>query len=112
MGQWDKALADFSQAVKLVSSDENIPNAPGVAHPRAEDWKAAIAALGKSMKLRNGGLCDWFFLAMANWQLGEKQEARKWYGRAVDWMEKNKPHNEESRRFRAEAEKLIGMKKK
>jgi WD40 repeat protein len=111
-GQWDKALADFSQAVKLASNEGNIQNPPGAAPHRAEDWKAAIAALAKSMKLRNGGLCDWLFLAMAHWQLGEKQEAREWYGRAVDWMAKNKPHNEDWRRFRAEAEELLGIKKK
>ena len=70
----------------------------------AGDWKAAIAALEKSMELRKGGDSnDWFFLAMAHWQLGEKDKAREWYDRAVQWMDKNQPKNEELRRFRAEA---------
>ena len=64
-----------------------------MAHYRAGDWKAAIAALDKSMQLRKGGdSFDWFFLAMAHWQLGNKDEARKWYDQAVEWMEKNQPN--------------------
>jgi hypothetical protein len=36
--------------------------------------KEAIQELEKSMELRNGGdSFDWFFLAMANWQLGERE---------------------------------------
>ena len=34
---------------------------------------------------------DWFFLAMAHWQLGEKDKAREWYDQAVQWMDKNQP---------------------
>ena len=43
-----------------------------------------------------------FFLAAARWQLGEKDKARHWFDRAVEWMEKNQPNNEELRRIRAE----------
>ena len=49
---------------------------------------------------------------MANWQLGKKEEARKWYDKAVEWMEKNQPKNEELRRFRAEAAELLRIEKK
>ena len=64
------------------------------------------------MKLRKGGDSnDWFFLAMAHWQLGNKPEARKWYGRALQWMEKNEPKSEELRRFRIAAEQLLESKK-
>jgi len=59
------------------------------------------------MELRKGGdSLDWFFLAMTRWQLGDKQEARKWYDKAVQWMEKNQPKDEELIRFRAEAEEF------
>jgi hypothetical protein len=64
------------------------------------------------MKLRKGDdNFNWFFLAMAHWQLGHKEEARKWYDRAVEWMQKNKPNDEALHRFRAEAAMLLGMKK-
>ena len=61
-------------------------------------------ALQKACELRAGGdSVDWFFLAMARWQLGDKEQAVAWYDRAVQWMEKNQPRNEELIRFRAEA---------
>src|SRR5262249_14367843 len=58
----------------------------------------------KSVQLRQGGdTVDFFFLAMAQWQLNEKDKARAWYDRAVAWMDKNNPKDEELKRFRAEA---------
>ena len=67
----------------------------------------------KAMDLRKGGDCfDWFFLAMAYWRLGEKDQAHQWYSRAVRWMDKNQPKNEELRRFRSEAANLFGVEKK
>ncbi len=65
-------------------------NPLGVAHYRAGDWKAAIAALQRSMELHKGGnSSDWFFLAMAHEKLGDKEQARQWHDRAIQWMEKN-----------------------
>jgi tetratricopeptide (TPR) repeat protein len=81
-----------------------------VAHYRNGDWKEAAAALEKSIALSKGGTAfDWFFLAMARWQLGQKDEARKWYDKAVAWMDKNQPKNDELRRFRAEEAALLGV---
>ena len=77
------------------------------------EWNAALAAFEKSMQLRQGGdSYDWFFLAMAHWQLGDKQQSRKWYEKAVQGMEKNQFNDNEIRRFRAEAEQLLGITKK
>ena len=61
--------------------------------------------------IKGGNSMDWFFLAMAYQQLGEKEKARQWYDRAVQWMDKNQPKNEELRRFRREAAELLGVKK-
>ena len=80
-------------------------------HEEAEKaYRRAIEALCKSLELRRvcGGLSH-FFLAMSHWQLGNKDEARQWYDRGVEWMEKNKPDDEELKRFRAEAEELLGI---
>jgi hypothetical protein len=45
---------------------------------------------------------------MANWNMGEQDEARRWYDQAIEWMEKEKgPDDEQLRRFRAEAEELL-----
>jgi serine/threonine protein kinase/Tfp pilus assembly protein PilF len=100
------------KAVDLAPEEGNHWNTLGVAHYSLADFKASIAALEKSMGLRKGGdSFDWFFLAMAHWQLVDKQEARKWYDKAVQWMEKKNPQDDELRRFRAEAEELLGIAK-
>ena len=83
-------------------------NTLGLAHYRAGDLKQAVSELEKSISLRDGGDSnDWFFLAMAQWQLGNNNEARGWYDRAVAWMDKNQPKNEELRRFKSEASELL-----
>lgn len=54
-------------------------NTLGAAHYRAGDYKAAITALERSMKVRNGGdSFDWFFLALAHRHLENTDEARRW----------------------------------
>jgi tetratricopeptide (TPR) repeat protein len=99
------------KAVELAPKNGNCWNSLGVAHYRAGSWDDAIAALEKSMQLRKeGDANDWFFLAMARWQLGDKEKARKWYDQAVQWTQKNQPQDEELRRFRAEAAELLGIK--
>jgi tetratricopeptide (TPR) repeat protein len=108
----DPALAVrlAKKAVGLAPKDGNIWNTLGVAQYRAGDWQATIDGLQKAMDLRNGGdSSDWFFLAMAYWQLDRKDEARTWFDKAVEWMDENAPTNEELLRFRAEAGKLLGI---
>jgi tetratricopeptide (TPR) repeat protein len=106
-----QAVAAARKAVELAPEQGGFWNTLGVAHSRAGDWTEARAALSKSMSLRKGGdPFDWFFLAMAHWQLGGRGEARKWYDQAVQWMEKNRPKDDELRRFRAEADRLLDIK--
>jgi hypothetical protein len=89
-------------------------NTLGVAHYRAGDWNAAIVALEKSVQLDGGSAHSWnaFFLAMAHWQIGKKEQAHTWYDQGVQWMQKADLANwqlEELRRFRAEAEQVLGI---
>lgn len=57
-------------------------NTFGVALYRAGDWRAAVEALSTSAALQKGGdATDFFFLAMAHWQLGERDVARGGTGR-------------------------------
>jgi serine/threonine protein kinase/Flp pilus assembly protein TadD len=113
----EMALRDPPRAVELARKAVNLAprigdcwNTLGVAEYRAMHWKAAVLAFEKSMEIRKGGDgFDWFFLAMAHWQLGEKAQARKLYDEAIQWMEKNKPQDEELQRFRAEAATLLGV---
>jgi tetratricopeptide (TPR) repeat protein/serine/threonine protein kinase len=100
------------KATELVPEDGDYWNTLGVAHYRAGQWEAAIAALEKSMVLTKGGNSgDWFFLAMSQEKLGDKEKARQWYDRATRWMDKNQAKNEELRRFRAEAAELLSIDK-
>jgi tetratricopeptide (TPR) repeat protein len=77
-------LRDPDRAVRLAA--EAVKLRPywrqtfGVARYRAGDFKGSIEVLEKSTK----DPCSWSFLAMAYWQLGEKQEARQWYDQAVE----------------------------
>jgi hypothetical protein len=66
--------------------------------------------LQRSLELAKGGdSSEWFFLAMTHWQLSDKVEARQWYDKAVEWMDKNQPQNDELQRFRTEAAELLGI---
>jgi tetratricopeptide (TPR) repeat protein len=105
-----RAVEHARRAVELAPESGTVRNTLGVAHYRAGDWAAAVAALEKSVELRKGGDgFDWFFLAMAYRRLGDEAEARKWYDKAAAWMGKNKTDDEELRRFRAEAAGVLGV---
>ena len=57
-------------------------------------------------------MADPFFLAMADWQLGNRDEARQWYDRAVTWMEKEPSRSSElMKRLQGEAAQLLGTNK-
>jgi len=109
-----RAVKLAQKAVELTPQEGSFWNTLGIAHYRAGEWQDGIDALKKSEELLNGETfaCNAFFLAMAHWQLGEKDEARKWFDQAVEWMQKNTPQNEELRRFREEAAELLGVKDK
>jgi serine/threonine protein kinase/WD40 repeat protein len=110
----DRAVELAQKAVDLCPKQAMYWNTLGVAHYRAGHWKDAITALTKSMELRKGAMessFGTFSLAMAHWRLDEKEMARQWYDRAVQWMEMIGSHNNELRLLRAEAEELLEIKK-
>jgi tetratricopeptide (TPR) repeat protein len=58
----------------------------GVAQYRAGKWQEALDSFDKSMVLQNGGDgLDWYFVAMAHWQLGDKNRAAQFFHNAEDW---------------------------
>lgn len=80
-------------------------------HYRYGAWREAIGALKKSAELAGEANLDAsvpLFLAMAHWQLGEHEQARTWHEKAVELM-KGKPIDSALKRFRAEADKLLGI---
>jgi serine/threonine protein kinase/tetratricopeptide (TPR) repeat protein len=111
----DPAFRDAAVSVELAQAaveaaprEGNYWNTLGVARYRAGNWKAAVAALEKATALRKGGdSFDWYILAMAHGQLGQREEARQWFARAEKWMRQRAPQNKELRRFQAEAAALV-----
>jgi serine/threonine protein kinase len=113
----DRAVADPAEAVDLaqqaVNRDPdagNYWNTLGVAYYRLGDYQAAVETLTRSMALRSGGDgYDWFFLAMAQWRLGQKEQARGWYEKAANRMHTMRPEEFELPGFKAEADAVLQM---
>jgi tetratricopeptide (TPR) repeat protein len=106
-----RALELAKELVKATPEEGGRWNTLGVASYRAGDYKNAIAALEKSEKLARERYFghNALFLAMAHWQLGQREQARTCYDRAVGWMEKNKSSDPDLLRFRTEAAGLLGI---
>src|SRR5262249_32007080 len=106
----EMALQLAKKAVAAEPQNGNFWNTLGAASYRAGQWQETVAALEQAMQLRSGGDSgDWFFLAMALRQLGDAGKARPWHDRAIQWMDENRPHDQQLRRLRAEAAALFGI---
>jgi tetratricopeptide (TPR) repeat protein len=113
----DPKFRDIQEAVQLAhKATELQPThdyhwlALGVARCRADQFQEAIADLQKPKHLLTPqeNAADWFFLAMAYWQVGNKEQARKLYNQASERLKKKQLEDvEELRRFRAEAAALL-----
>jgi tetratricopeptide (TPR) repeat protein len=109
-----QAVALARKAVEMTTRKGDLAqrwNTLGVALYRTGDWKSAIAALEKAEALQPDKSLAFniFFLAMARWQLGQRDEARTWYDKAVAWIRRKELENPELDRFRAEAATLLGL---
>jgi tetratricopeptide (TPR) repeat protein len=98
---------DFAKlAVAKAPENGELWNTLGVAHYRVGNWSDAVNALNQSRTLRRGGdSYDFFFLAMAHWHSGDKDQAQDWYKKALAALPKNK--NPELTRVHEEAKKLV-----
>ena len=114
----DPRLRDAPQAVELARHAVNRAphlghhwNTLGVAYGRAGGWADALTALNRSVKLRGpeSDSHDWFFLAMGSCHLEDQAQARRWWEKGVQWMDKNAPTNDDLRCFCGEAANLTGL---
>jgi serine/threonine protein kinase len=104
-----RAIRLAKKAVELAPQTARHWRTLGVAQYQAGKWIEAVAALQKSIELSKGANSyQSFYLAMAHEQLGNKEQARDWFVRAVEWMDANRPDDDELLRFRAEASQLFG----
>jgi superkiller protein 3 len=106
-----EALAAARKGVDLAPGSDLAWLVLGWAQYRVGEWKASVAALKKSMELqkapKGGAAGQWFFLAMAHRRLGNQEEARRWYNRAVGWMDQHAAGDAELQRIRTEAAELF-----
>jgi serine/threonine protein kinase len=109
-----RAVELASKAAELSPTNPDFRDTLGGARYRTGDWKGAIADLEKAISLRNpdhpSNAFGGFFLAMAHWQLGQKDEARTWFEKSVQWMNRGLQDNIELKRFCAEAADLLRVK--
>jgi tetratricopeptide (TPR) repeat protein len=105
-----RALELARQAVEREPNNGNHWNTLGVAQYRAADLTAAIESLTKSLKLGDSSQAvNLLFLAMAHSQLGQPDQAREWYAKALRWMTDNKSTEKELLRHQAEAKVALGI---
>jgi tetratricopeptide (TPR) repeat protein len=116
-----RAVQLAEKAVKGAPKEPHVWTTLGIARYRAGDWKGATQALEEAIKLlratRGFNRCvgrSLFFLAMARQQLGQGQEARQAYDRALTWLEANRKTVQETpwladelHRWQTEAEQLL-----
>jgi serine/threonine protein kinase len=105
-----RAVELAERAVARAAREGAYWNTLGLARYRAGEWTAAAKALEESTRLRCGGdAYEWLLLAMVHWQLGDHAEAKRYYDRSVEWINKHARQNQELSRFRAEAARLTGL---
>jgi serine/threonine protein kinase len=106
-----RAVEFARKATRLAPNEESYRITLGAAHYRAGRWLEAVEVLPTSQQLLQGSSWSFFFLAMAHAQLGHKDQAHHWYNQAVRLMEGHHPGDWELKRFRAEAEQVLGLAK-
>jgi WD40 repeat protein len=77
-----------------------------------EAWRQprkTIAALAKLRERHHGDGVEFFSLAIANWPLDKKDEARQSYDRGNQWLARNAPGNVAGLAWRDEAAVLLGL---
>ena len=108
--EYDEGLAHARKAVELAKKGVNSHSTLALAEYRSGHWTESLAASERAMALQKGPYAyDWFFQAMARWQKGDKDEARKCFDKAVVWTKANDPKNVELRQFWTEAAELLGQ---
>lgn len=105
-----QAVALATQALALAPREPTFWTTMGLAHYRAGEWPAALAAVNKSIELgAEGKAGNWLLLAMISWRLDKPDEARTWYARAAEWFKQN-PMTDELVHFRREASDMLGIR--
>ncbi len=111
----ERALHPFRRAVELNKHKSYYLSALGVVEYRAGHYTKAVATMGRSLAAGHGrdDATDLFFMAMAHYQLGDREKARDCYDRAVRWLAGQKSLSAEEAMdvaaFRTEAEAVLAV---
>ena len=113
----DATLRDGARAVELATRAVDLEpengrhnRVLGVAYYRVGDWWGALEELRLATELEpNGSDFDGFFAAMAHWQRGKTEAAKESFKRAAEGMERRRAGDDDLRRLRAEAARLLGI---
>jgi hypothetical protein len=90
----------------LVATNVNML---GLAGYRNGLWDGVIATLNKSIEMSQGTVPpEFYFLAMAQWRRGDREDAERSFRRGVEGARKDAPSQSEWRRLRAEATEWLG----
>ncbi len=105
------AITRATKAVELEPNESSYHNTLGIVHYRAGHWSDSVNSLNRSIELRANSeksiALDSLYLAMAHWQLGEKEKAMECHKRGIVDLETNKVPDAEA--VRPEVEKLLGI---
>lgn len=104
-----KAVELEKKAVGLEPKNSTHWSILAYAQYRAGTWRESLIALDRAGALGSTVTANFFFRAMAHWQLGEKDEARRHYDVAIHHLEKEENPDKETLRLRVEAAALLGV---
>jgi tetratricopeptide (TPR) repeat protein len=106
----EEALMHARKAVELSPKTAIFDIGLALAQYRLGHWTGSLAACEQSMALRNGeNAYGWFILALANWQKGDRDQARSCFDRAVARTEQTCPEDTYLRQLWTEAAELLGQ---
>ena len=102
----DTAIAELPRKTNVL-----VGRAQALYSSGYQNWKSSVTRFRHVVKWRDGGdAFDRFHLAIGLAKTGEREEARQWFSRGVEWMEQNKGReDEELVRLQGEAEQAIGQ---
>src|SRR5262249_48703980 len=105
-----RAVALGKRATQLGPQTARYWATLGMAHYRVGSWNERLTALQRARELGFGEDVVGLFAAMAHWQLGSKDEARRRFEEAARRMDRSKSQDPNLRRIRAEAAQLLGIR--
>jgi tetratricopeptide (TPR) repeat protein len=98
-----------SRAIELAPHQAAFWTTLALARYRGAAWNDAREALEKAETFAGPGAFHWLLRSLIEWRMDERGQARDYYRKAADWLERN-PMNDEVCHLRMEASTLLGIR--